>query len=121
MLQEPVGLPFRVGTLFYFNVHVNAPHWQRVQATLLPMALALSWIPKGGGRENVLLDLKSCREVHSVPSPDHSSSLEDVGAVAARAQGLARTCPFQLIFEDGVERMAAENARERVQWVSAIW
>lgn len=121
MLEGPVGLPFRVGTLFYFNVHSKEPYWQRVQATLLPSALALSWIPPGGGRENVLLDLKSCREVHSVPSPDHPSSLEDLGAVKARAQGLGNTSPFQLIFEDGVERMAAENARERVQWVSAVW
>lgn len=30
-------------------------------------------------------------------------------------------CPFQLLYGDGIERLAAESARERVRWVSAIW
>ena len=30
-------------------------------------------------------------------------------------------CPFQLLYSDGVERLGAESARERVRWVSAIW
>ena len=30
-------------------------------------------------------------------------------------------CPFQLLYSDGIERLAAESARERVRWVSAIW
>ena len=30
-------------------------------------------------------------------------------------------CPFQLLYSDGIERLGAESARERVRWVSAIW
>lgn len=103
--------------------------------------LLLSWIAPGGGRGIVTLDLLNCTEVRSVPSPLHPSAREDVGTVAARAQseeGWAGTsgaegtggqgqslmellCPFQLLYADGVERLAAESARERVRWVSAIW
>jgi hypothetical protein len=59
---------------------------------------------------------------------------DDVGTIAAKAQtanaqaegfgelGLMETlCPFQLFYSDGVERLGAESARERVRWVSAIW
>ena len=36
--------------------------------------------------------------------------------------GLMKTlCPFQLFYSDGVERLDAESARERVHWVGAIW
>lgn len=82
--------------------------------------------------------------MRSVPSPSHPAAREDVGTVAARAQDaesrarrlsgratgrdddvdgslVDRLCPFQLMYEDGVERVAAESARERVRWVSAIW
>ena len=30
-------------------------------------------------------------------------------------------CPFQLLYGDGVERLAAESARETIGWVDAIW
>ena len=66
-----------------------------------------------------------------MPSPTHSSAREDVGTVAALAQSdeggeggrglMELLCPFQLLYGDGVERLAAESARERVRWVSAIW
>lgn len=69
-----------------------------------------------------------------MPSPTHVSAREDVGTIAALAQsdemereggegrGLMEIlCPFQLLYGDGVERLAAESARERVRWVSAIW
>lgn len=107
--------------VLYFNVHRRAPYWQRAQAVLLPHALALSWIPSGGGRENVVLDLRACREVHSVPSPNHPSSSADAGAMAARRQQLRSLLPYQLIFDDGVERLAVETARDRLKWVAAIW
>ena len=29
--------------------------------------------------------------------------------------------PFQLLYSEGIERLGAESARERVRWVSAIW
>ncbi|MCO5585015.1 hypothetical protein L7F22_038947 [Adiantum nelumboides] len=100
---------------------VEKPIWQRAQAVLLPSALALSWIPTGGGRVSVILDLSACREVHSVPGPDHPSSGDDAGAFVAREQGLRRINPFQLIFNDGVERLAVDTARERVMWVASVW
>ncbi len=96
--------------------------------------LLLSWIAQGGGRGIVTLDLLNCTEVRSVASPTHPSAQDDVGTIAARAQtadaqaegfgelGLLETlCPFQLFYGDGVERLGAESARERVRWVSAIW
>ncbi|PWN50333.1 hypothetical protein IE53DRAFT_101199 [Violaceomyces palustris] len=119
--EPPWTKPIRTGIVLYFNVHHESPHWQRVQAVLLPSSLAMSWIPNGGGRENVALDLKACREVHSVPSPEHPCSSADLGAIAAKRQGLKTLNPFQLIFDDGVERLAAESASERVRWVASIW
>lgn len=91
--------------------------------------LLLSWIATGGGRGVVTLDLLNCTEVRSVPSPTHPSAREDVGTIAANAQVsdgqhpglLDLLCPFQLLYGDGVERLAAESARERVRWVSAVW
>lgn len=78
----------------------------------------------------ITLDLLNCNEVRSVPSPSHPSAHDDIGTVAARAQAGARgaegdlvemLCPFQLLYPDGVERLGAESARERVRWVGAIW
>jgi hypothetical protein len=91
--------------------------------------LLLSWIAPGGGRGVVTLDLLNCTEVRSVPSPPHSSAREDVGTIAARTQVaegqgpdlMELLCPFQLLYTDGVERLAAESARKRVRWVSAVW
>lgn len=121
MAGEPPGSkPVRAGALLYFNVHDENPRWLSVNATLLPAAIAMSWIPAGGGRENVVLDLASCREVHSVPSPDHPSSVSDVGAVSARRQSLDNISPFQLIFDDGVERLAADSVKSRMQWVASF-
>lgn len=99
--------------------------------------LLLSWIAPGGGRGIVTLDLLNCNEVRSVPSPAHPSARDDIGTVAARMQVAAENeenraaememdlvemlCPFQLMYSDGIERLGAESARERVRWVSAIW
>jgi hypothetical protein len=58
--------------------------------------------------------------VRSVPSPRHPSAREDVGTVAGGIT-LMDLCLFQLLYAGGVERLAAESARERVRWVSAIW
>ena len=127
--------PLRIGLLWYLNVHATPPYrWQRCQAILYPNMLLLSWIAQGGGRGIVTLDLLNCTEVRSVASPTHPSSQDDVGTIAAKAQtanaqaegfgelNLMETlCPFQLFYSDGVERLGAESARERVRWVSAIW
>jgi hypothetical protein len=91
--------------------------------------IVLSWIAPAGGRGVVTLDLLNCNEVRSVPSPGHPSAREDIGTIAAiemdaegGGHGLMEVlCPFQLLYADGVERLAAESARERVRWVSAIW
>ena len=78
----------------------------------------------------ITLDLLNCNEVRSVPSPSHPSAHDDIGTVAAQAQAEASgpegalvetLCPFQLLYPDGVERLGAESARERVRWVGAIW
>ncbi|EGO01064.1 hypothetical protein SERLA73DRAFT_151625 [Serpula lacrymans var. lacrymans S7.3] len=122
--------PLRIGLLWYLNVHSAPPfRWQRCEALLYPNMLLLSWIAPGGGRGVVTLDLLNCTEVRSVPSPTHSSAREDVGTMAAKTQAeeketpalMELLCPFQLLYSDGVERLAAESARERVRWVSAIW
>ncbi|KAI0037086.1 hypothetical protein K488DRAFT_81579 [Vararia minispora EC-137] len=130
--------PLRIGLLWYLNVHAPPPYrWQRCQALLYPHMLLLSWIAPGGGRGIVTLDLLNCTEVRSVPSPLHPSARDDVGTAAARRQSEAAAlgsggelgdtglmemlCPFQLLYSDGVERLGAESARERVRWVSAIW
>jgi hypothetical protein len=127
--------PLRIGLLWYLNVHAPPPYrWQRCQAVLYPNMLLLSWIAQGGGRGIITLDLLNCTEVRSVASPTHPSAQDDVGTIAAKAQtanaraegfgdlGLMETlCPFQLFYSDGVERLGAESARERVRWVSAIW
>ncbi|KAI0672290.1 hypothetical protein C8Q78DRAFT_1188212 [Trametes maxima] len=128
--------PLRIGLLWYLNVHASPPYrWQRCQALLYPHMLLLSWIAPGGGRGIVTLDLLNCIEVRSVPSPLHPTAQDDVGTIAARMQsesadatgqvgdiGLLETlCPFQLLYGDGIERLGAESARERVRWVSAIW
>ena len=99
---------------------------------LYPNKLILSWIVPGGGRGVVTLDLLNCTEVRSVPSPLHRDAIDDIGSIAAREQsqeerndsgaGLADyLCPFQLLYSDGLERLGAESARDRVRWVAALW
>lgn len=120
MMGQPGATAYRTGLVYYFNVHASNPVWQWAQAVLLPSAVALSWIPAGGGRDSLVLDLVACREVHSVHGPSHPSSLDDIGAKVAREQNLNQICPWQLVFDDGVERMAVDSASDRVQWVNAV-
>ena len=114
-------------------MHTPPPYrWIRARAVLYPNVLILSWIVPGGGRGLVTLDLVNCTEVRSVPSPMHRDAIDDIGSIAAREQtaeeqsetgmGLASfLCPFQLLYSDGLERLGAESARERVRWVAALW
>ncbi|KAG1873071.1 hypothetical protein DFJ58DRAFT_409880 [Suillus subalutaceus] len=121
--------PIRIGTLWYLNVHSPTPYrWKKCSALLYPHVLILSWSSSGGGRGVVSLDLINCTEVRSTPGFTHPGARGDVGGVSAAAQmtedGVSLVevlCPFQLLYSDGVERLAAESARERVRWVSAIW
>lgn len=54
---------------------------------------------------------------------------DDIGNVVARRQAeeegpesrIAELAPFQMLYEDGVERLGAGSPRERVRWVGAIW
>jgi hypothetical protein len=121
IMGQPGATAYRTGLVYYFNVHAEPPVWQWAQAVLLPSAVALSWIPAGGGRVSLVLDLVACREVHSVHGPSHPSSHDDIGARVAREQNLNQICPWQLVFDDGVERMAVDSASDRVQWVNAVW
>lgn len=120
----------RVGHLWYLNVHSWAPYsWVVTRAVLLPTQLVLSWPIPDQGRCIVTLDLVHCTEVLSVPSPTHPRGRDDIGSIAAKRQSNMPDygnlnellCPFQLIYEDRVERLAVESARERVRWVGAIW
>ncbi|KAG9040342.1 hypothetical protein FS837_000765, partial [Tulasnella sp. UAMH 9824] len=80
------------------------------------------------GRDGITLDLVNCTEVRNNPSPSHRSAQNDIGSITAREQRgapgsenlVALLCPFQMIYGDGVERLAAESAGERVRWVGAI-
>ncbi|KAG8921124.1 hypothetical protein FRC01_000399 [Tulasnella sp. 417] len=126
----PFSFPPPNGHLWSLNVHSGSPFtYVRTLAILYPTQLVLSWIAPGGGRGVVTLDLVNCTEVRSVPSPAHHSAQNDIGSIAAREQSAAPgadnlieiLCPFQLLYGDGVERLAAESARERVRWVGAIW
>lgn len=99
--------------------------------------LVLTWITQTGARGTVTLDLLNCTEVQSVPSPTHALARDDIGTIAARRQSenaqrggpgampgdlsiMEILTPFHLLYSDGVERVAAESPRERLQWTSAI-
>ena len=128
-LYLPFFQPLRLGDLWYLHVHRQEPYiWVRCRAVLFRTHLQLSWIERGGGRAIVNLDLLNCHEVRSVPAPFHQAAWGDLGSVAARQQGHVQgfdlaneLCPFQLLYADGVERVAAGSQRERLQWVGAIW
>ncbi|CAO1630187.1 unnamed protein product [Sympodiomycopsis kandeliae] len=112
----------QAGRVWYYAVAPSprlTAQWVRAQAVLFPDALALSWIPQGGGRENIVLELDKCQSVHSLPSVEHSASIEDQGAQKAKSQGLASIKPLQFVFEDGVERLALDSIKERSSWVLA--
>ncbi|KAJ7852300.1 hypothetical protein B0H13DRAFT_1904662 [Mycena leptocephala] len=121
--------PLHIGLLWFLNVHAPPPYrWQRCQALLYPHLLLLSWLAPGGGRGIVGLDLINCQSVQSTPSLGHPAAREDVGSVAARAQAEGEVdtlvdllVPFQMVYEDGVERLAAESLLERQKWVNRIW
>lgn len=91
--------------------------------------LLLSWLAPGGGRGIVALDLLNCTGVQSAPSPTHPSARDDVGTIAAKMQSIERDgqpltdmlVPFQMLYADGVERLAAESLLERQKWVNRVW
>lgn len=59
----------------------------------------------------------------------HNQFRDDIGNVVARRQAaqegpesqVGDLAPFQMLYEDGVERLGAGSPRERVRWVAAIW
>ena len=121
--------PLQLSVLWYLIVHSGPPYrWQHCEAPLYPHMLLLSWIAPGGGRGVVMLDLLDATEVHLVPSPMHSSARKDVGTIATKVQIteghnsnlLKLLCPFQLLYSNGMERLAVESTDEQVCWVSAI-
>ncbi|KAJ6456340.1 hypothetical protein C8R47DRAFT_1248862 [Mycena vitilis] len=96
------------------NVHAPPPfRRQRCQALLYPHLLLLSWLAPGGRRGIVGLDLISS-SVQSTPSLGPPAAREDVGTVAAREQSGVDTLagllvPFQMVYEDSGQRLAAES------------
>ncbi|KAL7422817.1 hypothetical protein Q5752_002113 [Cryptotrichosporon argae] len=120
------GEPIRTGTLYYLNVHdiARVPNfqWVRADARLFPEGLQLVWRTPTGAQAMVTLDLDYCEEVASTYSPSHPAAGDDIGARAARDQGLADGLyPFKLVYDDGTERLGCESASDRVRWVNAIW
>ena len=91
--------------------------------------LLLSWLAPGGGCGIIALDLLNCTSVQSTPSPTHPSACDDVGMIAARQQSgeagglplMDMLVPFQLLYADGVERLAVESLLERQKWVNRLW
>ncbi|WVQ86046.1 hypothetical protein IAT38_008214 [Cryptococcus sp. DSM 104549] len=124
--KQFTGEPIRTGALYYLNVHDEdlRPNFEWVQADgrLYNEGLELSWV-SARGRATVTLDLEFCDEVASTYSPNNPMAGEDIGAAAARRQGeLADSLyPFKLVYDDGVERLACDSARDRVRWVNGIW
>ncbi|WWD20657.1 hypothetical protein CI109_105133 [Kwoniella shandongensis] len=124
--RQLTGEPLRTGALYYLNVHDDETKpdyvWVRADGRLYPEGLDLTWI-SAKGRATVTLDLEFCDEVASTYSPNNPMAGDDIGAAAARRQGeLADNLyPFKLVYDDGVERLACDSARERVRWVNAIW
>lgn len=90
--------------------------------------LLLSWLAPGGGRGIVALDLLNCTDVQQAYSPSHPNARDDIGTVAARIQSaesdgqplVDMLVPFQMMYGDGVERLAAESLLERQKWVNRI-
>jgi hypothetical protein len=124
--------PLRVGTLWYLHVHIGDERfrWIKCKAVLFRSQLPLTWVEAGGGQAIISLYLLNWHEVRSMPSPNHASAWDDIGKVATRAQaldkggapgGIKELCPFQMMYEDGVERLGAGSPRERMKWVGAIW
>ncbi|CAO1619419.1 unnamed protein product [Parajaminaea phylloscopi] len=115
MVQPTSGPPLQAGQVWYYDVHTEQdnPRWVSAQAILFEGALALSWLPRSGGRENVVLELEHCHSVHSLPS-EQAIVLE-----AERENPTQRQLkPFQFVFPDGVERVGVDSIRERAQWVA---
>lgn len=68
---------------------------------------------------------QSQKSVYSTPyalsrADDHRSASDAEGEMGEMGL-MEMLCPFQLLYGDGVERLGAESARERVRWVSALW
>ncbi|KAJ9092317.1 hypothetical protein QFC19_008751 [Naganishia cerealis] len=127
VVSEITSEPLRLGELWYLNVHDPSEEykWIKCDAQLFADRLILTWIPEfgDGSRGFITLDLVHCLEVRSIPSPNHPSAASDIGSIAAKAvPDLGNNLyPFQLVYDDGVERLGSESARDRVRWVSAIW
>ncbi|WVQ95510.1 hypothetical protein IAU59_002607 [Kwoniella sp. CBS 9459] len=124
--KQLTGEPIRTGGLYYLNVHDEDAkpdyQWVRADGRLHSEGLELTWV-SDKGRATVTLDLEFCDEVASTYSPNNPMAGDDIGALAAKRQGeLADTLyPFKLVYDDGVERLACDSARDRVRWVNAIW
>jgi hypothetical protein len=108
-------------------------HFASLPLATVPSPFVSSYPPPlrapGGGRGIVALNLLNCTSVQLVPSPAHLLARDDVGTIAARQQSAEPNAlllvdmllPFHMMYADGVEKLATENALERQKWVDQIW
>ena len=89
---------------------------------------AAAWLGQASSGQAVN-NLLNCHEIRLSLAPLHWDAWSDIGSITAWNQVnpgqafdfLYNLCPFQLLCEDGAERLAASSQRERVRWVKAIW
>ena len=74
----------------------------------------LSWLAPGGGWGFVALDLLNCTKAQTAYSRLHPLARDDVGTL------MDTLVPFQMLYADGVERLAAESLLARQRWVNQI-
>ena len=80
------------------------------------------------GRGIIALDLLNRTKTQSAYSPLHPLARDDAGTLARASklndrdgQSLTDTLvPFQMLYADAVERLAAESLLERQKWVNRI-
>ena len=114
LLPAPRGPISLTDHLSFLDLHSDAALrssgpvklWVKASVALLSDALAVSWLPAGGGRENVAFHLNMAKRVRSLPSS------EIVGA--------EHLYPFEIVFDEGSEILAAAGPLDRIKWVNAI-
>ncbi|KDN44252.1 hypothetical protein K437DRAFT_263287 [Tilletiaria anomala UBC 951] len=114
LLPTPASNPLMTGSLKFLDRNSTATvdpdgqmkRWVPASVCLLQEAIAVSWLPIGGGRENVAIHLHVAKDVRSLAS--------------AEVVGAETSYPFEVVFADGVEMLAASGPLDRIRWVTAI-
>lgn len=118
----------QTGLLWYLHVNdASGPKWVRCRANLQQTSLQLSWTEPGHGRYSARLNLLECTAVQSTPTPSHASMAQDVGTTAWKRILLSTEASYEdifpifLIYSDGIERVATNTLRDRLNWVGSLW